>query len=256
MSEVHEFLTWAERALSAFFLIFMRIGAMMALFPAFGEQSVPVRVKLVLAIAFTVICAPALGVTPAAPEGIGALVFYGGKEAIYGLFFGAVLRILVMALQIAGTIAAQSTSLAQLFGGAGADPQPAIGHLLLVGGLALAAMMGLHIRLTEYVLASYELAPIGAKIDAAMLAERGVEAVSKSFALAFSLAAPFAIASLIYNVTLGVINRAMPQLMVAFVGAPAITAGGLLLLFVTAPIALSVWHDAFTSFASAPFGSR
>ena len=40
---------------------------------------------------------------------------------------------------------------------------------------------------------------------------------------------------------LGVINRAMPQLMVAFVGAPAITAAGLLLLALAAPILLDIW---------------
>ena len=49
--------------------------------------------------------------------------------------------------------------------------------------------------------------------------------MAASFALALSLAAPFVIASLLYNVALGVINKAMPQLMVAFVGAPAITCG-------------------------------
>ncbi|MFC3118840.1 flagellar biosynthetic protein FliR [Jhaorihella thermophila] len=38
--------------------------------------------------------------------------------------------------------------------------------------------------------------------------------------LPFSLSAPFVIASLLYNLTLGAINRAMPQLMVTLVGAP------------------------------------
>ena len=44
-----------------------------------------------------------------------------------------------------------------------------------------------------------------------------------------------------YNVALGAINRAMPQLMVAFVGAPAITAAGLLILMLAAPVILHFW---------------
>ena len=58
-----------------------------------------------------------------------------------------------------------------------------------------------------------------------------------------SWAVPFAfvIAALIYNVALGVINRAMPQLMVAMIGAPALTAGGLILLMLAAPAILSAW---------------
>jgi flagellar biosynthetic protein FliR len=64
---------------------------------------------------------------------------------------------------------------------------------------------------------------------------------------------PFAIAALIYNVALGVINRAMPQLMVAFVGAPALTAGGLLLLYAAAPVMLSVWITALGRVLEQPF---
>ena len=59
------------------------------------------------------------------------------------------------------------------------------------------------------------------------------------------IAAPFVIGSLLYNVALGIINRAMPQLMVAFIGAPALTWGGLALFAVAAPLILSVWLAAF-----------
>ncbi len=60
--------------------------------------------------------------------------------------------------------------------------------------------------------------------------------MAQAFALGFSLAAPFVIAGFAYNLALGAINRAMPQLMVAFIGAPAITAGGLLILMLAAPV--------------------
>jgi flagellar biosynthetic protein FliR len=63
------------------------------------------------------------------------------------------------------------------------------------------------------------------------------------------------IASLVYNVVLGVINRAMPQLMVSFVGAPALTAGGLLLFFLAAPIMLAIWLATFSAFMEMPFGA-
>ncbi len=71
--------------------------------------------------------------------------------------------------------------------------------------------------------------PWGGGLASPDLARWGLAQVSRSFALAFSLAAPFVIAGLLYNVALGVINRAMPQLMVAMVGAPAITLGGIAL---------------------------
>jgi flagellar biosynthetic protein FliR len=246
------------------FVVFLRVGAMMALTPAFGEQAVPMRLRLGLALAFTLIVAPAaapaiLAAAPAlAGSGQGDLAALRllATEVTAGLVLGLGLRIFVMALQMAGTIAAQASSLAQFFGGAGVDPQPAMAQLLLIGGLALAVMAGLHLRLAEALILSYDLLPPGVFAPAAMLADWGLAQVTRAFGLAFSLAAPFTIAALLYNAALGVINRAMPQLMVAFVGAPALTLGGLLLLFLAAPLMLAVWSQAFDLFLSDPFRAR
>lgn len=235
------------------FIVFVRVGAMVALLPAFGEQSVPTRVKLGLALAFTAIVTPAAPV-PAifdvATQALGLIL----AETLTGLFLGMMLRLFILALQVAGSIAAQSTSLSQLFGGAGGDPLPAMGHVLVIGGLALATIMGLHVQIAEFMINSYALVPMGDVIPADMLSMAGIAEISRAFALGFTLAAPFVIASLIYNITLGVINKAMPQLMVAFVGAPAITAGGLVLLMLAAPLMLSIWVEAMGIFIMDPFG--
>jgi flagellar biosynthetic protein FliR len=119
-----------------------------------------------------------------------------------------------------------------------------MGYVLVVGGLALAMMTGLHLRVIEAVVYSYEIFPAGQFPAASILTEWGVSRVAEAFTLALSL---------IYNVALGVINKAMPQLMVAFVGAPAITLGGMILLFLTAPILLSVWVTAMNDFLANPF---
>ena len=133
------------------------------------------------------------------------------------------------------------------------DPLPAMGHVLVVGGLALATIMGLHVQIVEFMIYSYALVPIGQVVPAEVMTQAGVAEISRAFALGFTLAAPFVIASLIYNITLGVINKAMPQLMVAFVGAPAITAGGLIILMLAAPLMLSIWVEAMGIFMMDPF---
>lgn len=227
-------------------LIIFRIGAAMALLPAFGEMVTPVRVKLAATLAFTMVVAPGVWVqveSALLDIGWGLMVFL---EVVAGLIIGALFRLLIMALQIAGTVAAQSTSLSQLFGGGlGPEPQPAISTVLFVGGLTLAIMAGLHLRVVEVFVYSFELFKPGVPIFAGDLSSWGVEQVSHSFALGFSLAGPFVLVSLVYNLALGAINRAMPQLMVAFVGAPAISFGGLVLLMLAAPLMLTVWLRVF-----------
>jgi flagellar biosynthesis protein FliR len=229
----------AREAAFAGLAVFLRVGAMMTMLPAFGEQVVPMRVKLGLAIAFTAIVAPAVsGALPPTDPFPTALL---ATEVIYGLLLGFGIRVFIFVLQIAGAIAAQATTLSQMFGGIAAEPQPVIGNVLIIAGLATAVATGLHIRVAEMLILSYNALPAGRMPDPGDLAQLGIAQVSRGFALGFSLAAPFVIASVLYNVALGFINRAMPQLAVSFVGAPALTLGALALLAIAAPGLLAVW---------------
>ncbi|MCP3970147.1 MAG: flagellar biosynthetic protein FliR [Rhodobacteraceae bacterium] len=238
------------------FIVFLRVGAAMAVLPAFGERSIPQRVRLGLTLAFTAIVAPAVAAPIAAqlaPGTVPVLLMFG--EVIAGLALGLGLRLFVLVLQMAGSVAAQSTSLSQIFGTAAIEPMPAIGHVMMISGLALAVMAGLHVRLAEALIGSYGIFPPGGFPSPAALADWGLSRVAHAFGLAFALAAPFVLASVIYNLALGVINKAMPQLMVAFVGAPAITAGGLILMFLSLPILLSTWSNGLDAFLANPFGA-
>jgi flagellar biosynthesis protein FliR len=239
MTLAEQVLVWLEgEGLALFwsgFLVFVRVGAAMALLPVFGEQSLPVRFRLGAALGLSLLVAPAVA-TPAAITPMAILA-----EAAAGLLLGAGFRVFVLALQTAGAIAAQATSLSQLFAGAGGEPLAAAANLLTVAALALAFTMGLHVRAAEAIILSHAMIPQGSFPDADDVAAWGVAQVAQSFALAFSLAAPFVIGGLLYNLALGAINRAMPTLMVAFVGAPAVTLGGLALLAIASPMMLQVW---------------
>jgi flagellar biosynthesis protein FliR len=233
-------------------LAFIRIGAVVALAPGFGDSAVPQRIKLAVVLAFTLVVAPVL--SERLGDGGPAPSFLAlGGEAVAGLLLGIGLRLFVIALQTAAAIIAQATTLSQLFAGAAPEPQPAIGNLFLFAGVALAMAAGLHVRLAELVLVSYDLLPAGAHFSAASGADWGLALIGRTFSLAFSLAAPFVIASLIYNLALGAINRAMPALMVSMIGAPALTLGALALMAVATPVILMAWLDAFSSHLAHPF---
>lgn len=234
------------------FIVFIRVATVVALLPAFGEQSVPSRVKLVIALAFALIVAPAVPKSGATPS-IESVPWLAITEVVAGLIIGLGLRLFILALQTAGSIAAQSTSLSQILGGAVADPLPALGYTLIIGGLALAVILGLHIKATMMMIHSYEMIPIGVLPDGSVISEWGVRQISRSFELAFTLAAPFLIVSILYNFALGAINKAMPQLMVAFVGAPVITFAGLFILFLAAPVILTTWIQTMDGFLADPF---
>jgi flagellar biosynthetic protein FliR len=248
-------LDFTAAGLAAAILVFVRVGAVMALLPGFGEMLIPARVRLALTVAFTLVVTPmvvpeALAVDPSRPFFLLMLI-----EAGAGLLIGLAIRLVVLALQLAGSIAAQSTALAQIFGaGATPDPMPAIGNILMLAGITLAVAADLHVKAALAMARSYEILPIGAALPAADVAAWGAARVSAAFALGFSLAAPFVIAAFAYNLALGAINRAMPQLMVAFIGAPAITAGALLLLMLASPLILTHWSGRLDAALVDPLG--
>lgn len=228
-------------------LIFLRVGAVMATLPAFGETSVPARIRLVLALVFSAAIFPA--VQPGL-QGISLAQGFGPEVAI-GLVLGLLVRLFVLSLMTAGTIAANATSLSQLFP-SGAEAQPAVSKLFVVAGLALAVQAGLHLYVVNYLILGYDMLPGGRWPDPGLLAEWGVAQTGRAFSLAFTISMPFVIASFIYNVALGVINRAMPQLMITFIGAPALGLGGLILIVLVTPLALAVWLAALQGFLTMP----
>lgn len=251
-----EFTDLTQSVLVGLVLVFARVSAMVALLPGFGEQSIPMRIRLAIAVAFTTLIWPLLGFN----VDFGVVTMWQMSplivsEVLIGMTLGLSIRLVLMALQFAGTIASQSTSLAQMMGASATpDPMPAIGNILIMAGLVLALSAGLHIKAVQAVITSYEAIPIGSVPDGADIINWGVAKSSSVFALAFTIAGPFVIASFAYNLTLGVINRAMPQLMVAFIGAPAITAGGILILWLAAPALLLSWNLQLDRALADPFG--
>ena len=256
MSNIFHFLGITGEFLFFGFLIFLRTGAVIMLFPGLGESTVPTRFKLMIALMFTIVLTPILApILANALENPIPLGWLTLSETTIGIILGLGMRLFLLALQTTGSIAAQATSLALILGNLGITPMPAIGHLLVIGGLALAMILGLHVKLAETLVVTYELFPVSQFPDAPDVAVWGIRQVAAAFALAFTLAAPFLVVSMLYNVTLGVINRAMPQMMVVFVGAPVITGAGLALLFLLAPTMLALWARALDAFISNPLGA-
>lgn len=222
--------------------VFCRIAACIAVMPALGERGVPPRVRLCVAAAF------ALVVWPVAQFGIegGDIVTLTGYlvcEIIVGLILGVFLRCIAAALEVAGHIIANTTSLAQAMGNAAPDASPAIAHLIYFSGLCLALLLGLHTKLVVYFVVSYEWIPFATTFSVDTYANQFLHAFVTMFEAGFAVAVPFLILSVAYNAGLGFVNRAMPQMMVAMVGAPAIAFGSIAFLGVLLPTILLRWHE-------------
>lgn len=223
--------------------VFTRVAAMAFLVPGLGERGLSARIKLAGALAITVLLMPMVrpmaALSPSDPIALGTVL---AAEAIAGIVIGLAFRLLVYALQICGMVAAQHLSVAQMFGaGVAPEPEPTIATLLALGGITLALMTGLHIHVVATLAEYYEVFPFGQFLGGSDLAAWATRRMSETFALGVTLAAPFVAVGFTYNLALGALNRAMPQLLVAMVGVPGLLWIGLLVLSVVLPDLMDEW---------------
>lgn len=223
--------------------IFTRMSAMAFFLPGLGERVVSMRIRLTVAMAITFVLLPILmdQIKPAAPT-LSSLAVLLGAEAVTGALLGFSIRVIIFVMQLAGAIASQSLSLTQLFGtGITSQPESPMATLFVMTGTVLALSAGLHTKAISVLIVSYDLVPLGIFPGASLAGEWAAERAAFVFSAALSLSLPFVVLGFVYNLAIGAANRAMPQLMVAFVGVPAITFAGLILLALSTPVILSAW---------------
>lgn len=230
----------------AFLFVFARIGTALAVMPVFGEQFVSVQVRLLFALAASLLLVPVLqGRIPPVPDDVPVLVRLIAIEALAGIFLGTVARIALSALETAGMFISLQTGLAAaaIFNPALGIQGSPFGSFLGVGGLALIVVTDLHHLLLTGLVSSYDLFVPGVGLPMGDLAETAGRVMSQSFAIGFQMAAPFIVGGILLNVALGVMSRLVPQMQIFFVALPLQIGAGLLLMAASLGAAMLLWLD-------------
>ncbi len=207
----------------AFFLIFARVGAGLMLLPGFGETYVSPRIRLLFALALTLVVHPLVrDGMPELPEHVLRLFLLVLGEIVIGLFFGAVGRIMIGLLHTAGLLIAHATNLAaaQMFDPSQGTPGSVTGNFLGILGVVLIFVTNLHHLMLRGLVQSYTMFPPGTAPPVDDFAELATRLVANGFAVALQIAAPLMMVALMFQVGLGLLARLMPQMHVYFIGMP------------------------------------
>ena len=207
-----------------YLLVFSRVGAMVMLLPAIGEMGVPSRVRLVLALAISFALTPQVqGAYPAVmPQSTVALVIMVAQEVTSDVLVGAMARIIMSALQIAGYLIATQTGLAyaQTIDPTQNAQGAVLGNFMSLLGTTLIFMTNLHHLAIGAIAGSYKMLPPGGHLPTADMAQLAISMTSAAFALGFQLAAPFIVFGFAVYAGLGILAKLMPQLQIFFLAAP------------------------------------
>jgi flagellar biosynthesis protein FliR len=220
-----------DALLALYFMPFVRVGAFLMTAPLFGAVFVPVRIRLVLALALSALIAPLLP----APGALRLLsvdaVIIIVQQLLVGAACAFILQLVFDAVGLGGQLLANTMGLSFAFN---VDPQrgsatPALGRFyMVIGTLTFLAFDG-HVRLLELIVRSFQAVGIGKLLQAAALLFSG----------ALKVALPGVAALLVVNIAFGVMSRAAPALNLFAVGFPIILLLGLVVLLVGLPMVQS-----------------
>lgn len=234
--------------LFAFLLVFTRVGAAFMVLPGFADSYVSARIRLMFALAVSVVATPVLSSRlPEMPSALPALFILLASEIVIGLFLGTIARILVSALETAGMIISHQTGLANafVFNPSMAAQGSLAGAMLATVGTVLIFVTDLHHLMIRAIIDSYDLFLPGESLPWGDLAEMISVLAAQSFTVGARMAAPFLVVGLLFYLGLGMLARLMPQVQVFFIAMPIQIMLGIILLALTLSAAMLYWLGGF-----------
>jgi flagellar biosynthetic protein FliR len=223
--------------LTAFLWPFTRIAALIATAPALGHTGIPARVKIALAAFLALIVAPTLApmpqVTVFSANGVWIMVM----QFLIGAALGFTMQLVFAAVEMAGTLAGLQMGLgfATFFDPSSSASQQVISSFLnMIAMLAFLAYNG-HLQVVAALIESFQTVPIAQ----AALGPPGLRMLvqwgNAIFTAGLLLSLPVVIALLVANLSLGILNRAAPQIGVFQIGFSVTLMVGMLLLMLMLP---------------------
>lgn len=206
-----------------YILIMTRMAALVIMFPALGDQAIPGRIRASMGAAIALVAYfPLKDHMPDMPVttwGIFWLIF---KEFLIGMMLGTIVRFLLTAAHVAGTISSFMTGLAaaQSFDPNQGGQSAIVSAFVSVSAIVLIFVTNVHHMMIEGLINSYVKLPAGSALPIEDFASVAVEYVVKSFALGVQMASPFLLYGIIFNTCLGLISRLSPGFQVFFIGMP------------------------------------
>ena len=217
----------------AFIWPMLRISALLLAAPVFSLSALTVRIRVLLALALSVMVYPLFtwpDIDPLSPAGLLEIC----NQLLIGGFMGLALQIVTAAVVVAGQTISNSMglSMASLI-----DPNlgnvPVVAQFLLILSTLIFVSLGGHAMLLALILESFATLPVGSSLFGPQAYAQLVSWSSMIFLGALLTALPVMVTLLFISIGLGVVTRAAPSLNIFSVGLPATIVVGFVVLLLS-----------------------
>jgi flagellar biosynthetic protein FliR len=219
--------------LQLFFLIFIRVGAILMSMPVFDSKSIPLFFKIALAFATSMVLVPMLKIEPVP---LTASIFTLGVgvagEILFGLVIGFSVKLIFAGVQLAGQLAGyqMGLALANVMDPSSSQQVPLLAQFYNLFALLVFISINAHYWFIRALAHSYHtVPPLNVNFGGSLL-EQLVRMSGNMFVIGIQVGAPIIAALLITSVAFGLVARTVPQMNVFIVAMPLKIGVGLLFL--------------------------
>lgn len=200
--------------IAGWMLVFVRLGALVAVAPVFSSPNLPIRLRVALAALGAVLIAPTVRVPELSQAHLFTWVLLMLGEVSVGLLLGYLVRMIFFAVEFGASIISMEMglNLSGVLNPFSHERSETIGLALFALASLLLLTMNLHHEILVGLQRSYSLVPAGAVSLSPGLFRDVVGRSSQIFHLGLLMAAPLLVVTLLVALILSVLGRAVPQM--------------------------------------------
>jgi len=246
----------AVEKIELFILALIRIATIVFLLPMFSQNSVPTTVKAAISLLLTILVYPQMPLIGFAIANSPVFFFMIVLEQVFiGIMIGFAASFLWYFVVMGGEWIARDIGLMQGTMNPFTEFQSDIFSIILtIILIVLFLASGGHYFFIRVLFESFQYIPIGNFVwDTRNFASILILLSCSSFVVAFQFAAPVMGAIFLCTVSLGLMNRVMPQLQVWILGIPVKVFIGVIVLIYSMPLMVQVFNANFEQLQRALF---
>ncbi len=224
-----------EGTVLALFLAFCRIGGCMMVLPGFSSARLAPQIRLFASVAVSMAVLPVLWDTiyPQVSSSPRIFLMMIGTELAIGFVIGLIARYYVIGLQFTGTVISMMI---------GFNSPPAsdiledtsenqLVNLISFSGLMILFMLDFHHQIFRALVDSYQVMPMGGRFNPQDSLITLTDTLKATFFIMLRLSSPFIIYGMVFNVSIGLVNKLAPQIPIYFISVPYMLMGGIALMY-------------------------
>jgi flagellar biosynthesis protein FliR len=234
-----------------FILLFVRIGALIAVAPVLGHSNVPLQVKIAIGLFISYVMYPLIIQSgPVIDTALIPFALMAVQEVIVGLLIGFAMALIFAGVQYAGNIMAFNMGLyfANVFDPESSQQIPVLSTFMYLFTMLIFVLVNGHHAMIQALLLSYASAPIGEFALSGGVLEGLVNIGGMMFVTAVMLSAPILVALFLVNVGFGLLARVVPRMNVFIISFPLKIGMGMVILLTTMPMLAFVFKKILTGF--------